>query len=54
MYVTNGRLDLFLMENPDLKDMVSYLAECPKNVLLTLEYSDFFYKKAEFTYVRTC
>ena len=47
MYVTNGRLGLFLMENPDLKDMVSYLAECPKNVLLTLEYSDFFYEKAD-------
>lgn len=47
MYVTNGRLELFLMENPELKDMVSYLAECPKNVLLTLEYSDFFYKKAD-------
>lgn len=47
MYVTNGRLELFLMENPDLKDMVSYLTECPKNVLLTLEYSDFFYEKAD-------
>ena len=47
MYVTNGRLELFLMENPDLKDMVSYLAECPKNVLLTLKYSDFFYEKAD-------
>jgi hypothetical protein len=47
MYVTNGRLELFLMENPDLKNMVSYLTECPKNVLLTLEYSDFFYEKAD-------
>ncbi|MGM9795742.1 MAG: hypothetical protein ACI3ZZ_06010 [Candidatus Aphodosoma sp.] len=47
MYVTNGRLELFLIENPDLKDMVSYLTECPKNVLLTLEYSDFFYEKAD-------
>lgn len=47
MYVTNGRLELFLMENPDLKDMISYLTECPKNVLLTLEYSDFFYEKAD-------
>lgn len=47
MDVTNGRLELFLMENPDLKNMVSYLTECPKNVLLTLEYSDFFYEKAD-------
>ena len=47
MDVTNGRLELFLMENPDLKNMVSYLTECPKNVLLTLEYSNFFYEKAD-------
>ena len=47
MFITNSKLDLFLIENPDLKNMVSYLAECPKNVLLTLEYSDFFYKKAD-------
>jgi len=47
MFITNSKLDLFLIENPDLKDMVSYLAECPKNVLLTLEYSDFFYDEAD-------
>lgn len=47
MDVTNGRLELFLIENPDLKDMVSYLAECPKNVLLTLRYSDFLYDEAD-------
>lgn len=45
--VTNSKLNLFLIENPDLKDMVFYLAECPKNVLMTLEYSDFFYEKAD-------
>lgn len=44
---TNSKLNLFLIENPDLKDMVFYLAECPKNVLMTLEYSDFFYEKAD-------
>ena len=27
--------------------MIFYLAECPKNVLMTLEYSDFFYEKAD-------
>lgn len=27
--------------------MVFYLAECPKNVLMTLEYSNFFYEKAD-------
>ena len=45
--VTNSKLNLFLIENPDLKDMVFYLAECPKNVLMTLEYSDFFYEEAD-------
>lgn len=47
MDVTNSRLELFLMENPDLKDMVSYLAECSENVLLTLKYSDFLYDEAD-------
>lgn len=45
--VTNSKLNLFLIENPDLKDMVFYLAECPKNVLMTLEYSNFFYDEAD-------
>ena len=45
--VTNSKLSLFLIENPDLKDMVSYLTECPKNVLMTLEYSNFFYDEAD-------
>lgn len=47
MLITNSKLNLFLIENPDLKDMIFYLAECPKNVLMTLEYSDFFYDKAD-------
>ena len=47
MFIFNSKLNLFLIENPDLKDMVFYLAECPKNVLITLEYSDFFYDKAD-------
>lgn len=47
MLVTNSKLNLFLIENPDLKDMVSYLAECSENVLLTLNYSDFFYDEAD-------
>lgn len=47
MFIINSKLNLFLIENPDLKDMVFYLAECPKNVLITLEYSDFFYDKAD-------
>lgn len=45
--ITNSKLNLFLIENPDLKDMVFYLAECPKNVLMTLEYSNFFYDEAD-------
>ena len=47
MFITNSKLSLFLIENPDLKDMVSYLTECPKNVLMTLEYSNFFYDEAD-------
>lgn len=47
MFITNSKLNLFLLENPEFKEMILYLAESPKNVFSCLDYSNFLYDNAD-------